>query len=224
MRARRLSRRRAGSRCISSACPTAQPDRKEERKGPRVGAPDGAIQGFLKSAGLARIEDAKIVSDAQEGRVLRRRDRKARPRDARTASPRLCRRSCARFPGRNRCAGAPPRRARTRCAGCARCARSCARSAARTRRRRRSPSTLDGLTAGDVTYGHRFLAPQPIKVRRFEDYVDALAKAKVVLDADRRKQMISPTRKSLAFAQGSNSSRTKACSRKSRASSNGRSC
>ena len=47
--------------------PEAQPRLREERKGPRVGAPDGAIQGFLKSAGLARIEDAKIESDPKKG-------------------------------------------------------------------------------------------------------------------------------------------------------------
>ncbi|HMD62176.1 MAG TPA: glycine--tRNA ligase subunit beta, partial [Opitutaceae bacterium] len=35
--------------------PAAQPTLREERKGPRVGAPEAAIQGFLKSAGLARI-------------------------------------------------------------------------------------------------------------------------------------------------------------------------
>ncbi len=47
--------------------PDAQPRRLEERKGPRVGAPEGAIQGFLKSAGLTRIEDAKIETDAKKG-------------------------------------------------------------------------------------------------------------------------------------------------------------
>ena len=47
--------------------PEAQPRRVEERKGPRVGAPDGAIQGFLKSAGLARIEDATVETDAKKG-------------------------------------------------------------------------------------------------------------------------------------------------------------
>ena len=34
------------------------------------------------------------------------------------------------------------------------------------------------------------MAPEAIKVRRFEDYVASLAKAKVVLDAERRKQII----------------------------------
>ncbi len=43
--------------------PSAQATSREERKGPRVGAPKAAIQGFLKSAGLARIEDAAIEKD-----------------------------------------------------------------------------------------------------------------------------------------------------------------
>ena len=42
------------------------------------------------------------------------------------------------------------------------------------RRREIVPFEIDGITAGDVTYGHRFMAPGPIKVRRFDDYVDAL--------------------------------------------------
>ena len=47
--------------------PAAQPTSREERKGPRVGAPEAAIQGFLKSAGLARIEDASIERDPKKG-------------------------------------------------------------------------------------------------------------------------------------------------------------
>ena len=47
--------------------PAVQKGRIEEKKGPRVGAPDVAIQGFLKGAGLARTEDAKIESDGKKG-------------------------------------------------------------------------------------------------------------------------------------------------------------
>src|SRR5262249_44883850 len=43
--------------------PVRQPDLKEEKKGPRVGAPDRAIEGFLKSTGLASIGEAKIQKD-----------------------------------------------------------------------------------------------------------------------------------------------------------------
>ena len=40
--------------------PARQPDTREEKKGPRVGAPEAAIQGFLKSAGLASLDQATI--------------------------------------------------------------------------------------------------------------------------------------------------------------------
>ena len=43
--------------------PAHQPDLREEKKGPRVGAPDAAIQGFLRSAGLASINEAKVERD-----------------------------------------------------------------------------------------------------------------------------------------------------------------
>src|SRR3569623_506116 len=47
--------------------PVRSPDLKEEKKGPRVGAPQAAIDGFLKSAGLTSIDQAKIVSDPKKG-------------------------------------------------------------------------------------------------------------------------------------------------------------
>ena len=59
-----------------------------------------------------------------------------------------------------------------------------------------------GIVAGNKTRGHRFLAPGPITVKRFEDYVAKLEKAKVILDAERRKEMILADAKNLAFAQG----------------------
>ena len=62
--------------------------------------------------------------------------------------------------------------------------------------------SVDGIAAGDVTRGHRFLAPADFKVRRFDDYVDKLAAAKVVLDAARRAEIILADARNLAFAQG----------------------
>jgi glycyl-tRNA synthetase beta chain len=61
---------------------------------------------------------------------------------------------------------------------------------------------IDGVAAGNQTRGHRFLAPAAFKVRRFDDYVPALEKAKVVLDAERRKNIILHDSRDLAFAQG----------------------
>jgi glycyl-tRNA synthetase beta chain len=46
------------------------------------------------------------------------------------------------------------------------------------------------------------MAPDPIKVRRFEDYEAKLLQAKVVLDPERRKDSILTDARQLAFAQG----------------------
>ena len=43
--------------------PKRSPDRREEKRGPRVGAPQGAIDGFVKSAGIASIGEAEIRPD-----------------------------------------------------------------------------------------------------------------------------------------------------------------
>ena len=44
---------------VAEGLPAQQPDRLEERKGPKVGSPDQAIQGFLKGAGLASLDEAE---------------------------------------------------------------------------------------------------------------------------------------------------------------------
>src|SRR5262249_52584290 len=61
---------------------------------------------------------------------------------------------------------------------------------------------VGNIKSGDETRGHRFLAPKPFKVKRLEDYAKKLEKAKVVLDPERRKEMILTDAKNLAFAQG----------------------
>jgi len=167
--------------------PEAQPRRVEERKGPRVGAPDGAIQGFLKSAGLARIEDATIETDAKKGSFyvarIAKEGRAARELLAEILPPIL-----RAFPWpkamRWGAASAGPDGLRwVRPLHAILCTFAIAHETPEI-----VPFTLGGVAAGDITYGHRFLAPAAIHVRRFDDYVAALAKAKVVLDRDRRKQ------------------------------------
>jgi glycyl-tRNA synthetase beta chain len=181
--------------------PEAQPRRREERKGPRVGAPEGAISGFLKSAGLARIEDAKIVSDGKKGEfyvaVIDKPGRETRDLIAELV-PAIVR--TFPWPKSMRWGPASTRSDSLRWVRPLRSILCTFGGPAET------PEpiafALDGLIAGDVTYGHRFLAPTPIRARRHEDYVDALFRTKVVLDADRRKQMILADANNLALAQG----------------------
>ncbi len=62
--------------------------------------------------------------------------------------------------------------------------------------------SVGGITSGNLTRGHRFLSPQTITVRRFDDYASKLVHAKVVLDAERRREIIRTEAKQLAFAHG----------------------
>ncbi|MGN6307898.1 MAG: glycine--tRNA ligase subunit beta, partial [Mesorhizobium sp.] len=61
---------------------------------------------------------------------------------------------------------------------------------------------IDGIRSGNVTYGHRFHAPGAIAVKRFDDYAAKLEAAKVVVDAERRKESILADARNLAFANG----------------------
>src|SRR6185369_8899366 len=44
---------------VVEGLPAARPDVEEERRGPRVGAPENAIQGFLRGAGLASLDQCE---------------------------------------------------------------------------------------------------------------------------------------------------------------------
>jgi glycyl-tRNA synthetase beta chain len=181
--------------------PAAQADLREERKGPRIGAPEAAIQGFLKSAGLSRIEEARVETDPKKGQfyvaVIEKPGRETKEAIAEII-PAIIR----SFPWpksmRWGAASAKPEALRW-----VRPLRGIVCTLATQHETAEIVSfEIDGIKAGDVTWGHRFMAAAPIHVRRFEDYVDALQKAKVVLDADRRKAIILADAKNLAFAQG----------------------
>ena len=44
---------------VVDGIPASRDDVSEEKRGPRVGAPDQAVQGFLKGAGLASLDQAE---------------------------------------------------------------------------------------------------------------------------------------------------------------------
>jgi glycyl-tRNA synthetase beta chain len=181
--------------------PAAQAHSREERKGPRVGAPEAAIQGFLKSAGLNRIEDARVETDPKKGQFYVALIEKP-GRETKDAIAEIIPAIIRSFPWpksmRWGAASVKPDALRW-----VRPLRGIVCTLATQHETAEIVSfEIDGIAAGDVTWGHRFMAPQPIHVRRYDDYVDALQKAKVVLDADRRKAIILADAKDLAFAQG----------------------
>jgi glycyl-tRNA synthetase beta chain len=173
---------------VVQGIPARQPDLKEEKKGPRVGAPDNAIAGFLKSAGLATIAEAKVQKDKKGDFYLALIERPGRPAIDVLAEilPLVIRTfpwpKSMRWGARSARPGAltwvRPLHAIVATFG------------PETEEPEIVPFVVDGIAAGNVTYGHRFLAPDPITVRRFDDYVVKLEKAKVVLDPERRREII----------------------------------
>lgn len=176
-------------------------DVREERKGPRVGAPEAAVQGFLKAAGLASLDQATIVSDPKKGdsyvAVIEKPGQETVAAIAEIV-PAVIR--AFPWPKSMRWGKASAE------SGSLRWVRPLhsilCTFGAETEDPEVVPFEVDGIKSGNVTYGHRFHAPGPITVKRFDDYVPSLERAKVVLDADRRKEIILADAKNLAFAAG----------------------
>ena len=181
--------------------PAHQPDVREEKKGPRVGAPQQAIDGFLKGAGLTDLSEATIQNDPKKGDFyIAIVESKGRPTADVIAD--LLPGIIKSFPW--------PKSMRwgkvSAEVGALRWVRPLhsilCTFGSDTETPEIIPFNVDGLHSGDITYGHRFLAPAPIHVRRYDDYVAKLEAAKVVLSTDRRKEIIVNDARSLAFAQG----------------------
>ncbi|CCD88221.1 glycine tRNA synthetase, beta subunit [Bradyrhizobium sp. ORS 285] len=181
--------------------PARQADLKEERKGPRVGGPDAAIQGFLKATGLSSLDEATIQRDPKKGDfyvALIEKPGRATLDVLAEMLPVIIRTfpwpKSMRWGKRSEKPGAlnwvRPLHAITATFGL------------ETEEPDVVSFAVDGIEAGQTTYGHRFLAPAAFKVRRFEDYEAKLLDAKVVLDPGRRKDTIVTDAKQLAFAQG----------------------
>jgi len=181
--------------------PARQPDVKEERKGPRVGSPEGAIQGFLKASGLADISQAKIESDPKKGEFyVAVIEKKGRPVIELLAEILPATIRAFPWPKSMRWGAASVSSSSLRWVRPLR--GIVATFGPETEEPEVVPFEIDGLKAGNVTYGHRFMAPVGLTVKRFDDYVSKLEAAKVVLDTDRRKEVIRADAKNLAFAQG----------------------
>jgi glycyl-tRNA synthetase beta chain len=180
--------------------PVHQPDLREEKRGPRVGAPNAAISGFLKSAGLKSLNDAKVQPDKRGDFYVAVIEKPGRA--ALDVIAEILPEVIKSFPWpksmRWGAKSAEP--------GSLQWVRPLhsivATFGPETEEPDIVPFAVDGIEAGNETRGHRFMAPEPFAVRRFADYASKLDKAKVVLDAERRRNIILTEAKQLAFAQG----------------------
>jgi glycyl-tRNA synthetase beta chain len=181
--------------------PARQSDLKEERKGPRVGGPEAAVAGFLKATGLASLDEAKIQRDPKKGDfyvALIEKPGRATLDVLADMLPVIVRTfpwpKSMRWGERSGRPGAlqwvRPLHAITATFGI------------ETEEPDVVKFSIDTIEAGQTTYGHRFMAPAAINVRRFDDYESKLKAAKVVLDPQARKDIILADAKQLAFAQG----------------------
>jgi glycyl-tRNA synthetase beta chain len=180
--------------------PVRQPDVKEERKGPKVGAPEHAIAGFLRAAGLTSIDQAKVQPDKKGDFYVAVIEKAGKPAIEVIAGivPEVAK--AFPWPKAMRWGEAS---AKPGALNWVRPLHSIvAMFGPETEEPDVVPFEVEGIAAGETTYGHRFMAPAPIKVKRLDDYVAKLDAAKVVVDAARRAQMILADAKTLAFAQG----------------------
>jgi glycyl-tRNA synthetase beta chain len=171
---------------VVEGLPRAQQTRLEERKGPRIGAPSSAVEGFMRSAGVAR-EDL-IERDGVYFATLAKGGR-----DTRTIIPEIVEGLVRGFPwpksmiwGDGRLRWVRPLH-RILCVFDGTVA----------------PLMIEGLESGDLTEGHRFMgARAPLRVSDFADYERALAANFVVLRAEARKDRIIDGARALCAERG----------------------
>src|SRR3954469_12602329 len=179
--------------------PARQSDLKQERRGPKIGAPDAAVQGFLKATGLKSLDEAKVQRDPKGDFYIALIEKPGRATLEVLADmlPVIIRTfpwpKSMRWGERSARPGAlswvRPLHAITATFGL------------ETEEPDVLKFAIDGIEAGQTTYGHRFMAPSAISVRRFYDYEAKLKAAKVVLDPQARKDIILAEARTLAQAR-----------------------
>ncbi|MGR3582897.1 MAG: glycine--tRNA ligase subunit beta, partial [Pseudooceanicola nanhaiensis] len=169
------------------------PTTREERRGPRTDAPEKAVEGFLRGAGLTR--DQLTEREEKKGTfffaVIEKQGRPAAEIVAEVLETTI-----RTFPW--------PKSMRWG-TGTLRWVRPLHSILCLMTTEAGSevvPLDIDGITAGDSTRGHRFMAPARFSVTGFEDYAAKLKRAHVVLDAAERADHIWNDATNAAFAAG----------------------
>ena len=169
---------------VVEGLPARQPDRTEERKGPRVGAPDRAVEGFLKAAGLASLEECER---RQQGKAeFWFAVRKVPGRPAREVLAEIVADAVGglAWPKSMRWGDAPMRYVRPLRGVLALFGGEALPGGVEI------GGTEARLDFSDCTEGHRFMAPEAFPVAGFADYEAKLRAAFVLIDAEERMQRI----------------------------------
>ena len=177
---------------FADGLPDRQPDVVEDRRGPHVGAPQRALDGFMKSAGLTTLDGIEVRTVGGADYYYLSRTVSGRPsadvlRDVLTATI-----EAFAWPKSMRWGSDAMRWVRPLQNVLCLFDGAVVEVALRAH----------GLRANGVTYGHRFLAPQPIAVTSFADYCGKLRDAFVVLDPRERREIIRVRAHALADGEG----------------------
>lgn len=166
---------------------------REERKGPATTAPEAALQGFLRSTGLTLDQLEK--RDDKKGQVyfavIEKPGRKAAPIVAEVLEATI-----RNFPWPKSMRWGAGNLRWVRPLHSILCLLTDENGAEIV------PFAIDGIVAGNVTHGHRFLAPAAFTVSSFDDYAAKLKRAYVMLSPEERADHIWNDATNAAFAAG----------------------
>jgi glycyl-tRNA synthetase beta chain len=170
---------------VAEGLPVAQADRHEEVKGPRTSAPEQALDGFLRKNGLTREQLTE-----KDGVYFAHLHRKGRQTAEIVAE--MVEAIVRGFPWpKSMISGVSKLRwvrplQRILCVFDGEIV----------------PLEIEGIVAGDLTEGHRFMgSKQAFRARDFDAYQDGLARNAVVLDPEERKERIMDAARTLCFAR-----------------------
>jgi glycyl-tRNA synthetase beta chain len=166
----------------------------EERKGPRADAPEKAIEGFLRGAGVSR-EDLEL-RDEKKGQVYFAKITKP-GRLAEDIVAEVLEATIRNFPWSKSMRWGDGNLRWVRPLHSVLCILTDDAGEAKP-----VALDIDGISAGDSTEGHRFMAPGRFSVTSFEAYEAELKRRKVILDPEARAAAIWQDATNLAFASG----------------------
>lgn len=174
-------------------------DKIVEYKGPSVNAPQQAIDGFLRKVGLNDISEAEIVSNPKKGDYYLARISQKGQSAAEILSSVIPKALSELKWAKSMCWGTHnPELVKfvrpIKNILCVICDEY-------------SSEVIDfqlfNIRSNNVTYGHRFLSDgKPIEVKKFDDYLEKITKNYVILDPQRRQDLIKDAAANLAFAKG----------------------
>jgi glycyl-tRNA synthetase beta chain len=166
---------------------------REERKGPAVGAPAAAVEGFLRSTGLT-LDQLERRADKKGETFFAVVERPGR--DAAAIVAEVLEATVRGFPWPKSMRWGSGALRWVRPLQSILCLLSDETGATVV------PVTVDHLTAGNTTEGHRFMGNGRFAVSGFDDYRAKLLRAKVVLDSAEREAAIWNAATNAAFAVG----------------------